>query len=239
MSKQQSASIEYVFAPGAVPGVAVAGTDAIFPVNRVYCVGSNYLEHAREMGSSLREPPCFFSKPADAVCSLETIPYPPMTRNLHHEAELVIAMGSGGVNIPVDKAMERVFGYAAGVDLTRRDLQAESKKLGRPWTTAKAFDHSAPLSPIRRVAECGHPENVSIRLDVNGETRQAASTGDMTWSVGEIIAELSRYFELKAGDLIFTGTPPGVGPLLPGDRVDCSIDTVGSLGFTLGGESTA
>ncbi len=233
MSKRRTESIEYVFAPGATPAVAVAGTEAIFPVNRVYCVGSNYREHAREMGSSLREPPCFFSKPADAVCALETIPYPPMTHNLHHEAELVIALSSGGADIPVGQALERVFGYAVGVDLTRRDLQAESKKQGRPWTTAKAFDHSAPLSAIRRVAECGDPENASIRLEVNGEVRQEASTGDMTWSVGEIIAELSRYFELKAGDLIFTGTPSGVGPLLPGDRVECSIDAVGSLSFTL------
>jgi fumarylpyruvate hydrolase len=145
--------------------------------------------------------------------------------------ELVVALGSGGVSIPLEKALEKVFGYAVGVDLTRRDLQLEAKKAGRPWSTAKGFDHSAPVSAIRTVAKGGHPENASIRLDVNGETRQQANIGDMTWSVPEIIAELSRYFELKAGDLIFTGTPSGVGRLVPDDRVDCAIDSVGSLGF--------
>jgi fumarylpyruvate hydrolase len=158
-----------------------------------------------------------------------------MTRNLHHEAELVVALGAGGVNIPVERALERVFGYAAGVDLTRRDLQAEAKQQGRPWTTAKGFDHSGPVSAIRRTSDGGHPENASIRLEVNNEVRQQGNTGEMTWTVPEIIAELSRYFELKAGDLIFTGTPPGVGPLVPGDRVDCSIETVGSLGFVVTG----
>jgi len=185
------------------------------------------------MGTALREPPCFFSKPANAVFTGRTVPYPPMTQNLHHEVELVVALASGGVCIPVDKALDRVFGYAVGVDLTRRDLQAEAKKQGRPWMTAKSFDHSAPVSAIRPVSDGGHPQKASIRLDVNNEPRQRGDTGEMTWSVAEIIAELSRYFELKAGDLIFTGTPAGVGRLLPGDRVDCVIDTVGSLSFTM------
>lgn len=227
----------FVFAPEPVPRVPVDGTDAYFPVRRIYCVGSNYREHAREMGTSLREPPCFFSKPANAVFHGDSVPYPPATQNLHHEAELVIALGGGGSDIPVEQALDRVFGYAAGVDLTRRDLQAASKKKGWPWSTAKGFDQSAPVSAIRPVSGGGHPSNAAIRLAVNGETRQKGSTADMTWSVPEIIAELSRYFELKAGDLIFTGTPPGVGPLEPGDRVHCSVESVGSLEFVLTGDA--
>jgi fumarylpyruvate hydrolase len=223
--------------PEATPHVPVMGIDATFPVRRIYCVGSNYREHAREMGTSLREPPCFFSKPANAVFTGDSVPYPPMTHNLHHEVELVVALGGGGVCIPVEKAPGKVFGYAVGVDLTRRDLQAEAKKQGRPWSSAKGFDRSAPVSAIRRVSECGHPENASIRLDVNKQVRQQANISEMTWSVPEIIAELSRYFELKAGDLIFTGTPSGVGSLSPGDRVDCAIDTVGSLSFLVTGDS--
>ena len=226
----------FVFAPEPPPQVPVAGTDAFFPVRRIYCVGSNYREHAREMGTSLREPPCFFSKPANAVFHGDSVPYPPATRNLHHEAELVVALGSGGAGLSAEQALDRVLGYAAGVDLTRRDLQAASKKRGWPWSTAKGFDRSAPLSAIRRASDGGHPVKAAIRLSVNGETRQDGNTADMTWSVPEIIAELSRYFELKAGDLIFTGTPPGVGPLEPGDRVRCSVETVGSLDFVVTGE---
>lgn len=234
MSGKNTSGSGFVFAPPVVPRVPVLGTGAAFPVNRIYCVGSNYREHAREMGSPLREPPCFFSKPADAVCTDDQIPFPPMTGNLHHEAELVVALGGGGSNITAGQALEKVFGYATGVDLTRRDLQADAKKRGWPWTTAKAFDRSAPVSAIRPVFDGGHPDRASINLDVNGEARQRGNTGDMTWSVPEIIAELSRYFELKAGDLIFTGTPPGVGVLQPGDRVDCTIETVGGLSFSLG-----
>lgn len=226
----------YVFTPEVTPQIPVLGSDTNFPVRRIYCVGSNYREHVQEMGTSLRESPCFFSKPANAVFTGDRVPYPPMTENLHHEVELVIALGGGGESIPAEKALERVFGYAVGVDLTRRDLQARAKKKGWPWSTAKGFDHSAPVSAICHASDCGHPEKASIRLEVNKELRQQGSTSDMTWSVPEIIAELSRYFELKAGDLIFTGTPSGVGPLLPGDRVDCSIDTVGSLSFTMAGQ---
>jgi fumarylpyruvate hydrolase len=227
----------YIFAPEATPRVPVEGNENFFPVRRIYCVGSNYREHAREMGTSLREPPCFFSKPANAVVTGKSVPYPPMTQNLHHEAELVVALSRGGVCVPAEQALEKVFGYAAGVDLTRRDLQADSKKRGWPWSTAKGFDHSAPVSAIRRASDCGHPENAAIRLDVNGVTKQLGNTADMTWSVAEIVAGLSRYFELKAGDLIFTGTPPGVGAVVPGDRVDCSIENVGSLGFVVTGET--
>lgn len=220
-----------VFAPGAAPCLPVAGTAAVFPVHRIYCVGSNYREHAREMGSNLREPPFFFSKPADAVCTDATVPYPSRTASLHHEVELVVALGGGAVNIGPEQALSLVYGYGVGVDLTRRDLQTEAKKAGRPWTTAKGFDRSAPLSAIFPVSECGHPENASISLGVNGALRQHGNINEMTWSVAEIIAGLSRYFELKAGDVIFTGTPSGVGELHPGDRVECAVEGVGSLGF--------
>jgi fumarylpyruvate hydrolase len=215
------------------PSVPVAGRQALFPVHRIYCVGQNYAEHAREMGSSGREAPCFFAKPADAVSATSEVPYPRMTENLHHEAELVVAVGKACRNVSVDDALEHVFGYAAGVDLTRRDLQAAAKGRGHPWTTAKGFDHSAPISAIRPVEEGGHPSDAAISLSVNGEIRQQASTADMTWSVAEVIAELSRYFDLQPGDLIFTGTPAGVGPLQPGDQVECRIEGVGELGFRI------
>lgn len=225
----------WVFEPMPQAAVAVAGEDLDFPVHRIYCVGQNFQEHAREMGDSGREPPCFFAKPADAVTRDRAVPYPPMTGNLHHEVELVVALGSGGRNIDPAAALQRVFGYAVGVDLTRRDLQAAAKQAGRPWTMAKGFDHSAPLSPLRLAGAAGHPVAAEIRLAVNGELRQQGNTADMTWSVPEIIGELSRYFELQPGDLIFTGTPPGVGPLVPGDRVECAIEGVGSLEFQVTG----
>lgn len=223
----------FVFPPPDIPQLPVAGAASVFPVRRIYCVGQNYREHTQEMGGSLREPPFFFSKPADAVCPDPVLPFPAMTENLHHEVELVVALQRGGLNIPEEDALERVFGYAVGVDLTRRDLQAGAKKLGRPWTTAKGFDRSAPVSSIRPVSECGHPQDVSISLRVNGELRQNGNTGEMIWAIPEIIAGLSRYFELAAGDLIFTGTPKGVGRLLPGDQVECEIETVASLNFEL------
>jgi fumarylpyruvate hydrolase len=218
------------------PGVylQVQGSDAVFPVHRIYCVGRNYREHAREMGESTREPPFFFSKPGDAVCTEKVVPWPPMTDNLHHEVEMVVALGSGGVDLSPESALLAVFGYAVGVDLTRRDLQSEARKQGRPWTTAKAFDHSAPISAISPASEIGHPGNSVITLSVNEQQRQQADISDMTWSVAEIIAELSRYFELKPGDLIFTGTPAGVAALEPGDRVHAVIHTVGELGFEMG-----
>jgi fumarylpyruvate hydrolase len=217
----------------------VNGSDAMFPVHRVYCVGRNYREHAREMGAVLREPPFFFSKPQDAVCVDSRIPFPSMTSNLHHEVELVIALGSGGRNLSAESSLTSVFGYATGVDLTRRDLQAEAKKQGRPWTTAKGFDHSAPVSEIRPVANGRHPFQSEISLSVNGELRQTGNVADMTWSVPEIISELSRYFDLKPGDLIFTGTPAGVAALQPGDRVHAMIDDVGELNFEMGARPAA
>ena len=222
--------------PGPRPSLDIAGSNRRFPVHRVYCVGQNYREHAREMGASGREPPFFFAKPADAICPGPVVPYPPATRDLHHEVELVVALRGGGRGIPAEDALPHVFGYAVGVDLTRRDLQAAAKRAGRPWTTAKGFDRSAPISPLQPVERCGHPFAAEIALDVNGEPRQAGSTAAMTWSVPEVIAELSRFFELRAGDLIFTGTPPGVGPLRPGDRVSCRVAGVASLEFEIAGE---
>jgi len=221
----------WAFGPPLQPAVSIAGEDLDFPVHRIYCVGQNYAEHAREMGDSGREPPCFFAKPADAITEARSVPYPAQTENLHHEVELVVALGAGGRDIDPAGALECVFGYAVGVDLTRRDLQAAAKRAGRPWTTAKGFDCSAPISAIRRVGPDGHPVAAAISLSVNGTVRQQSSTAEMTWSVPEIIAELSKFFELKPGDLIFTGTPPGVGPLVSGDRVDCEIEGVGRLQF--------
>jgi fumarylpyruvate hydrolase len=224
----------YVFPPPDCPTVPVAGERLLFPVHRVYCVGQNYREHAVEMGASGREAPFFFAKPADAVCCERVVPYPPVTENLHHEVELVVALDGGGRDVAAEDALDCVYGYAIGVDLTRRDLQAAARKAGRPWTTAKGFDRSAPISAIFPLARCGHPHSAAIRLSVNGETRQSGNTAQMIWKVPELLAELSRYFELRSGDLVFTGTPAGVGPLLPGDRVACSIDGLDDLAFELG-----
>ncbi len=224
---------DWVLEPQPRPAIPVEGTDAMFPVRRIYCVGRNYAEHAREMGVSEREPPVFFEKPADTVTSAPEVPYPPQTGNLHHEVELVVALCGGGSDLTPEQARDVIFGYAVGVDLTRRDLQAEAKKKGAPWTTAKGFDHSAPISPIRTVAAGGHPEASAISLAVNGLMRQQGNTADMVWSVPEVIAELSRLFELKAGDLLFTGTPAGVAAVQRGDLVGCKIEGVGTLAFTL------
>ena len=221
----------WVWEPAPRPALPIDGSGRRFPVRRIYCVGQNYREHALEMGGSGREPPFFFAKPADAVCTLSVVPYPPMTQDLHHEVELVVALRGGGRDLEPDDALARVFGYGVGVDLTRRDLQAAAKRGGRPWTTSKGFDCSAPVSLLQPVERCGHPVAAAISLDVNGAPRQSGNTAFMTWSVPEIIAELSRFFELQAGDLIFTGTPPGVGPLVPGDHVECEVEGVGRLEF--------
>lgn len=203
----------------------MAGSALVFPVRRIFCVGRNYPEHAREMGASdLRAPPFFFTKPADAVvASGAVVPYPRRTADLHHEIELVVALGAG----------REIFGYAVGNDLTRRDVQAQAKKEGKPWDTAKGFDHSAPVSPIARAADIGHPEQGRIWLEVNGQRRQGGDIADMIWSVREILGELSTWFELQPGDLVFTGTPAGVGPLQPGDRVRGGVDGVGILEHTM------
>jgi fumarylpyruvate hydrolase len=200
------------------PSLPVTGSDEVFPVRRIYCVGRNYAAHARESGGDPdREAPFYFMKPADAVMPNDSrVPYPPRTSSLHHEIELVVAIGRGGKEIPVEGAPAHIFGYAVGIDLTRRDLQTDAKNAGRPWDTAKGFDHSAPVSAIHTVAEVGHPASGRIWLEVNGDPRQDGDLGELIWSVPEAIAELSTLFALAPGDLIFTGTPAGVGPIVPG-----------------------
>lgn len=215
----------------AAPSVAIAGSDMRFPVRRIFCVGRNYADHAREMGGSPdREPPFFFTKPADAVVAATAdIAMPPRTADLHHEIELVVALGGGGRDIARAAAIDTVFGYAAGNDLTRRDLQAAAKAAGRPWDVAKGFDRSAVISPIRPAAEIGHPAAARIWLSVNGMVRQEGDIADMIWPVADIVAELSTYVELRAGDLIYTGTPAGVGRIARGDLVEGGIDGVGAI----------
>jgi fumarylpyruvate hydrolase len=215
----------------ATPVLPVAESNKTFPVGRIYCVGRNYAEHAREMGHDPeREPPFFFMKPADAlVQNGATIPFPRMTKDLHHEIELVVAIGRGGADIPVEEALGHVFGYAVGLDMTRRDLQGEAKKMGRPWEMGKAFDHSAPCTAIAPAAMIGHPERGAIWLKVNGRTVQQGDLSEMIWKVPEVIAHLSRLVTLKPGDLVMTGTPAGVGPVRPGDRLEGHVDGVGDL----------
>jgi fumarylpyruvate hydrolase len=224
-----------VFPTAAAPSVEIAGTDERFPVHRIYCVGRNYADHVREMGSDpKRDPPIFFSKPADAVVGNGmAVPYPPRTSNLHHEIELVVAIGRGGSRIALDQAIDHVFGYAVGNDLTRRDLQAAAKNNGAPWDVAKGFDHSAPVTAISRAEDVGHLVAGAIWLEVNGESRQRADLAEMIWSVPEIVSELSTYFELQPGDLIFTGTPAGVGPVVRGDSLVGGIDGLDTLRTTI------
>lgn len=225
---------EFVFPPR-IPSVALAGSAARFPVRRIFCVGRNYAAHAIEMGKDpTREPPFFFMKPADAVTDAGVaLPYPPETRELHHEAELVVAIGEGGRDIAPDAALGHVFGYAIGNDLTRRDLQAEAKAKARPWDWAKGFDHSAVCGPIHRVETVGHRDRGAIRLSVNGALRQSGDLADMIWPVPDIIAAISRSMRLEAGDLLYTGTPAGVGTLVPGDRCTVSIEGLGTIESTI------
>ncbi|MCG8414450.1 MAG: fumarylacetoacetate hydrolase family protein [Pseudomonadales bacterium] len=226
--------MSYIFQPEAIPSVPIAGSDQVFPVRRIYCVGQNYGDHVREMGGDPKQnPPVFFSKPANAVVTNnQAVRYPSATDNLHYEAELVVALGSGGGNIDAAQALDCVFGYAIGIDFTRRDLQAAAKQSGKPWDAAKGFDESAPLSAI---APADHidPQSGRIWLSVNGEVRQDADLSDMIWSVPEIIAQLSTLYTLKAGDLIFTGTPAGVSAVIPGDRIKAGIADVGEIEFEL------
>jgi len=225
----------YVIPAPAQTSVEVFGSSERFPVHRIYCVGRNYAAHAREMGMDPeREPPFFFSKPADAIVpNGAPVPYPPRTGNLHHEIELVVAIGAGGRDIPLADALAHVFGYAVGNDLTRRDLQFAAHEKGLPWDVSKGFDRSAPVTAIRRAAEVGHLERGRIWIEVNGERRQQADLSEMIWSVPEIVAELSTLFDLAPGDLIFTGTPAGVGPVQRGDSLVGGIDGLETLRTTI------
>jgi len=225
--------VDYCFPAPPQPLVPIAESSQAYPVHRIYCVGRNYADHAREMGASGREAPFFFTKPADAVlpAGLEAvaIPYPDRTSDLQHEVELVVALGAPGYRVTVEQAARLVWGYAVGLDLTRRDLQAEAKRTGRPWDVGKGFERSSPIGAIRPAAQVGILDGRRIWLDVNGQPRQVGQLSQMIWSVEETIAQLSGYFELQAGDLIFTGTPAGVGPLVPGDRVEAGIDGIGTI----------
>jgi fumarylpyruvate hydrolase len=222
----------FIFAPPAYATVPIIDTAALFPVRRILCVGRNYAAHRREMGGDDRDPPFFFAKPADAVAPPGTaVPYPSATADLHHEIELVAALGRAGQDVSVEAALDLVVGYAVGVDLTRRDLQNAAKAKGQPWEAGKGFDVSAPISAIRRWQ--GDPPSGAIRLSVNGSVRQEGSLADMIWSIPEIIAQASRLWRLAPGDLIFTGTPEGVGPLVRGDRVEGEVEGVASLDFTV------
>lgn len=227
--------MSFVFAPAAPVAVPIAGSQDSFPVRRVYCVGRNYAAHAREMGFDPdREPPFFFCKPADAVVpvaqgSTLSLPYPPETANLHYEVELVAAIGKGGAKISVDEALQHVWGYAVGLDMTRRDLQMTMREAGRPWELGKAFDQSAPIGPLHPAQSVSGIEQAGIWLQVNGADRQRSDIGKLIWSIAETIAYLSKYFRLEAGDLIYTGTPEGVGPVVRGDRMVGGVDGLGTL----------
>lgn len=228
----------YTFEPEATVGVPVVGTDALFPVRRIYCVGRNYAAHAREMGFDDREPPFFFCKPADAIVVVPPgatvdVRYPSVTTNLQHEIELVVAIGREGRDIPVESADDHVFGYGVGLDMTRRDLQFQMRDKGRPWEIGKAFDESAPISPLRTVADIGHPTNQAIWVQVDGTDRQRSDVSQLIWSVPEVIANLSTFFTLKPGDLIYTGTPEGVGKVERGQTLHGAVDGVGELSVRL------
>ncbi len=210
--------------------VEVTGTGDRFPVRRIYCIGRNYLAHRKEMGHDDRKPPFYFQKPADAL--LETggeFPYPTLSENVHFEIELVVAIAKGGTDISIENALDHVYGYGLGIDMTRRDIQSQAKQDGKPWESAKSFDHSAPISPIRPVSEIGHPDSGRIWLAVNGEIRQDSDLNLQIWNVQEGISHLSKLYEVGPGDLIYTGTPDGVGPINPGDLITAGIEGIGEL----------
>jgi fumarylpyruvate hydrolase len=225
----------YVVTPPATVGVPVHGTGDLFPVRRIFCVGRNYAAHAREMGFDPdREPPFFFCKPADAIVPVaygETLEldYPAQTQNYHYEAELVAVIGKGGSDIPLEQALDHVWGYAVGLDMTRRDLQMKMREMGRPWEIGKAFDRSAPLGPIHPASAVGHFENGGVWLTVNGATRQKSDVSHLIWSVAETVADLSKFFRLEAGDVIYTGTPEGVGAVSRGDLMTVGVERLGEL----------
>ncbi|WP_425091485.1 fumarylacetoacetate hydrolase family protein [Tropicimonas sp. S265A] len=213
-----------------VVALPIAGSDQLFPVRRVYCIGRNYAAHAIEMGHDPdREPPFFFQKNPDNLSPSAEFPYPPKTNDVHHEVEVAVMLASGGRDIPVAHALEHVFGYALSLDMTRRDLQGAQKKMGRPWEIGKAFEASAPVGPIHRVAEVGHLSEGRITLKVNGELRQDGDLNQMIWKVQEQIAYLSEYYELAPGDVILSGTPSGVGPVVPGDVMEIAVEGLGAM----------
>ncbi len=217
-----------------IPSLPVAGSEDRFPVRRIYCIGRNYAEHAREMGMDERDPPFFFMKPADAIVQNgETIPYPPQTSNYHYEGELVVAIGKTATDVSVEDANDCIYGYGVGLDMTRRDVQIAAREVGRPWDMGKGFDNSAPCSEIHTVAEIGHPAEGRIHLTVNGETRQDGDIKDMIWNVPESISYLSGLVTLEPGDLIMTGTPAGVGPVVSGETMVVSVDGVTELTCTI------
>ncbi|PUE57468.1 5-carboxymethyl-2-hydroxymuconate isomerase [Limnohabitans sp. Rim8] len=226
--------MSYAFEPTPVVSVPVVGKAARFPVHRIYCVGRNYEEHAKEMGFTGREPPFFFMKPADSVLVVNAgetgdMPYPSLTKNLHHEIELVVAIGKGGKNIQAADAMSHIYGYAVGLDMTRRDLQNDMKKQGRPWCIGKGFDHSAPIGPITPAALAGDVAHAEIYVQVNGQDRQRSSVSQLIWNIAETIEHVSAAWELQAGDLIYTGTPEGVGAVVAGDTMVGAVAGLGEL----------
>lgn len=225
---------DFTFPPAPQVTLPIDGSDAVFPVRRVYCIGRNYAAHAIEMGHDPdRDPPFFFQKNPDNLKTGTTFSYPTQTKDVHHEIEMVVALQSGGANIPLDQSLDHVFGYGVGLDMTRRDLQGIAKDMGRPWEIGKAFEGSAPVGALRPVSAIGHPSQGLVQLKVNGLVKQTGDLNQMIWKVPEMICYLSAYFELAAGDVIMTGTPSGVGAVVPGDVMECHVEGVGDLTITV------
>ena len=221
---------KFVIDPAPQVCLPIRGSNETFPVRRIYCIGRNYADHAIEMGHDPnKEPPFFFQKNAQNVDTSGTFPYPPQTSDVHHEMELVVALKSGGADISLENALEHVYGYGLGLDMTRRDLQGEAKKLGRPWEVGKSFEKSAPMSELVPASETGHLDQGRICLKVNGEIKQDGDLNQMIWKVPEMIAYLSRFYDIAGGDLIMSGTPAGVGPIQRGDKMECEIEHLGTM----------
>ncbi len=221
---------DFVITQPEIASIPVTGTDAVFPVRRVYCIGRNYAAHTVEMGGDPdRENPFFFQKNADNLDASGQFPYPPHSSDVHHEVEMAVALKSGGSNIPLEQALDHVYGYAVCIDMTRRDLQGQAKKTGRPWEIGKAFERSGPIGPLRPAGEIGHPDHGRIELSVNGDLRQEGDLNQMIWKVPEMISHLSEYFDLGAGDVILSGTPSGVGPVVKGEKVEAAIEGIGQI----------